>query len=811
MRMPIDQAARDEALEARVNLLIEAGAGTGKTTLLVERVVETVVHRQVPLSRILLITFMDKAQEEMRHRLQARLQERLESAQEWARPLLEAALASLPDAHITTIHGYCQRLLREFGSAYGIPLGFQVMDAVDTDRLWEETFRDWVQDPEREPVVLDLLHAGIGWPHLRRWAKQICEWWDVPDLNADFPNLWGFVAEFRDAAAELAERARLDASPADPGRTQIQDINRQIEWLAEMPRREWPRMLAQWTRGLAPKGNKKNWAHPDWLTEQKEWVQSLREALAQIRQQMADAYLAEWVSLIGREFRPLWRRQRFGALSLTFDDLLIEAERITRRPEVRQALANRFDLVMVDEFQDTDALQAAVIRRLVSPIGEDHLHPHDQGRLFLVGDPKQSIYRFRGADVETYASVRREVEETGGRLIPITQNFRSVPAVLDFVNQLFEARWPLEPNPEVPYIPPFRALDPHFPDDDRTRLRVEQLCPAGSAAEKRRAEAEDIADVIERALGEGWPVRDGRGERPILPEDIALIIPQRTGLDIYRQTLESRHIPVAAQAGRNFFQQDEIRGLFHLFQALANPEDALAAAGWLLSPWVGLTHQELADHRLKGGSWRYGETDHGHPAVLKWWHRLKSWHDKFWRVDAETVLDWAMAASALPAVLERREDRAALANLRQMRELCRDFGDRWGIFEFARWFSGQVLDEVPFDEARVPGRESEVAVSTVHQAKGLEWPFVIVANWKPKRTALDSGIHYNPRLGAVALRQEPWMSREWARLEDDHRRREEAEGDRLLYVALTRARDYLWFYASFLDERFPSESPVEGE
>lgn len=87
---------------------------------------------------------------------------------------------------------------------------------------------------------------------------------------------------------------------------------------------------------------------------------------------------------------------------------------------------------------------------------------------------------------------------------------------------------------------------------------------------------------------------------------------------------------------------------------------------------------------------------------------------------------------------------------------------------------------------------------------------MIVANWKPKRTALDSGIHYNPRLGAVALRQEPWMSREWARLEDDHRRREEAEGDRLLYVALTRARDYLWFYASFLDERFPSKSPVEG-
>lgn len=803
--MPIDQAARDAALDARVNLLIEAGAGTGKTTLLVERVVETVVNRQVPLSRILLITFMDKAQQEMRDRLQARLEERLGAAGETpARVRLEAALASLPDAHITTIHGFCQRLLREFGAAYGIPLGFQVMDAVDADRLWEETFRDWVQDPRRESVVLNLLHAGIGWPHLKRWAKQICEWWDVPGMDAGFPSLAGLLAEFRDNARELAERARLDASPDDQGRAQIQDIMRQFAWLEQMPQREWPRMLAQWTRGLAPKGNKKNWAHPDWLAEQKEWVQTLREALAQIRQQMADGYLAEWVTLIGQEFRPYWRRKRFEALSLTFDDLLIEAERITRRPEVREALVARFDLVMVDEFQDTDALQAAVIRRLVSPVGADHLHAQDQGRLFLVGDPKQSIYRFRGADVETYASVRREVEETGGQLIPITQNFRSVPAVLDFVNQLFEERWPLEPHPEVPYIPPFRALDPHFPDDGRERLRVEQLCPAGSAAEKRQAEAEAIADVIERALREGWPVRAGSGERPIVPGDIALIVPQRTELGVYRQTLESRHIPVAAQSGRNFFQQDEIRGLCHLFRALANPDDALAVAGWLLSPWVALTHQELAEHRQKGGTWNYDEGENGHPLVLHWWRKLQVWHEKLWRVDAETVFDWAIASSALPRVLECREDRAALANLRKMRELCRDFGDRWGIFGFADWFKEQVLEGVPFEEARVPGRESEVAVSTVHQAKGLEWPFVIVANWKPKRTSLDSGIQYNPRLGVAGLRQEPWVSREWDRLEDDHRRREAAEGDRLLYVALTRARDYLWFYASFLDEILPS-------
>jgi ATP-dependent helicase/nuclease subunit A len=125
-------------------------------------------------------------------------------------------------------------------------------------------------------------------------------------------------------------------------------------------------------------------------------------------------------------------------------------------------------------------------------------------------------------------------------------------------------------------------------------------------------------------------------------------------------------------------------------------------------------------------------------------------------------------------------------------------GDRWGIFSFSDWLDRQVREAVPFDEAPVATDVQAVSITTAHQAKGLEWPFVIVANWTPPKTALETGLQYNRRLDLVGLRHGPWQSSAWEALEADHRLREEAEADRLLYVALTRARDYLWFYASFL-------------
>ena len=808
---PRDERFREAARKASVNVLVEAGAGTGKTTLLVDRVIENLLVKNTPWSRMLLITFMDKAQQEMRQRVQARLQKTQSDPvlSDADRVRIQTLLDGLPDAEITTIHGFCYGILAEFGSDYGIPVGFRVMDAIEADRLWEKTFSSWLSRPDdgsRHDRILSLLSAGIGWSQLVNWARQISRWPTIPKLNAEPFDLAQFVHHYAAMSHDYHHRALQDANPDDAGVIQITEIVRQFNWLFEMDLAEWPRMLAQWTRGLSPKGNKKNWAHPEWLRDQKYWVALLKSDLAGLRRQMSDTYLRDWVDLIGHDFREEWRRVRFDDLALTYDDLLWEAERISRDPAVWSRLYARYDLVAVDEFQDTDGTQAAIIRRLVTAPGGNALMNSDQGRLFLVGDPKQSIYRFRGADVETYTTVRHEVAESGGAILPITENFRSHPRILDFVNHHFAQRWPTAPDPERPYIPPFIPLHSPFPDDGRVRVSVKRLAVGEPYSVQRHHEAEAIGAVIDEAVREGWPVRTTDGVRPLTYQDIALVVPQRTGLEIYRAELQARHIPVASQSGRAFFQQAEIRGLRHLYHLLAYPEDEVAVVGWLASPWVGMDPVTLAGHRLQNGAWQYLVEAGGHPAVREWWGLLRAWHQNFWRAHPESVLDWAMSQSPLIGVLRERSDEKALANLSKMRELCRQLGERWDIFEFEAWLDGQVSDQVPFEEAPVPNVSDAVLMTTVHQAKGLEWPMVIVANWTPSRTGLESGIHYNPRLKRAALNQVPWQSSDWDTLAVDHQAREEAETDRLLYVALTRARDYLWFFASFLDGVEESES-----
>lgn len=787
----VDLCERQQAVHSKVNVLVEAGAGTGKTTLIMERVVEA-IRSGIPLSRILMITFMDKAQEEMR----SRLKERLDTL-----PFTDLRKQKeVLDSSITTIHGFCRRLLSEFGAGFGIPLQFQVLDAVETDRLWLLAFNEWVSDSHQEGVILALLHAGIQWPQLVSWGRSVSDWAEVPTLHEEFPQLDQFLSHYGGDVGDYVRRAEIDAEPSDAGVQQIQEIARQFDFIVRMGPDEWPRMIAQWTAGLSPRGNKKNWGHPDWLSEQKVWIQNLRDDVKRLRERMADAYLAQWLELMRESFLPFWRRYRFDALSLTYEDLLVEAERVSRDPLVWEQLSQRYDLVMVDEFQDTDALQAKIIRRLVTPAEVDTLVPHDQGRLFLVGDPKQSIYRFRGADVETYVTVRDEIHRVGGDIIPIWQNFRSNPQILDMVNEIFSKSWPAQVDPERPYIPPFQPLEEAFPRDQMRRVAIEAATAEGSARDRRMDEANRIATLIGEAIGDGWQVRDGQGTRPITYSDVALIVPQRTGIELYRQALAAREIPVAAQSGRGFFLQDEIRGIRHLFRALENPEDASAVVGWLVSPWVALTYQELTQHRLLGGGWDYRQSEVGSPRILSWWKRLSYWHERFFYVDPETVIDWATSESSLGIALRERHDEAGLANLVLMRKLAREFGDKWGMDTFSQWLNQQVLGTAPFDEAKVTSQESEVTISTVHQAKGLEWPMVIVANWVPKKAKLQPGIHYNSRLKTVALRQDPWVSGAYSLLEADHRVREQAEGDRLLYVALTRARDYLWFFNTFIAE-----------
>lgn len=793
---PIDQAQRDEVVYRPVSrMLVEAGAGTGKTTLMIDRAFEAIVHGKITMGRMVLITYMEKAAEEITERLALRLHKARESAEGPARRRIERALRDLPQARIGTIHGFCRQLLADWAVEAGVPIDFSVADAYQADRLWQDAFHQWLSNARTMKQILPIWQLGISVKTLKEWARIMTQWAHLPAApHAPWPNLAdAIMTPFEPAIHEAWERAQLAATPDDLGYVQARTLAHQFAVMRRMPMTEWGRMMSYWAPTLAAKGNKKNWTHPQWLVEQKQMVSALKEALEQVRGQMADAMLYEWTQLMQNSFLPFWRANHFNRGVLTFDDLLRETQRLLHeREDIAVAVAQTIDLLMVDEFQDTDPVQADMIQRLVE--SGDNVH------LLLVGDPKQSIYRFRGADAETYARVRENVDS----VVTIQQNFRSAHDIIQFVNAVFAVRFGDSHAP--PYVPRFVPLVASREPDSLPRVIIDGGPVEGNSAWRRRHEAHLAADMVATAVRQQWVVRSQEGDRPITYQDIVLVMPNRTDLGVFREVFESRGIPLSRQTGRNFFGREEVRGFYNLLAALRDPDDGVHVVGWLTSPWVGLSAQAVAVHRQMAGDVRYDREPQtlGTSAAI-WLSLMERWHKGFVTLHPEEIFQQALEATGFSKVLQARQDLGALANLAKLEDLCRHQGFEWGTVEFTRWLGSKVTDGAPEEEGEIASPEGAVQVSTVHQSKGLEWPMVITCNWsvRPKR---PPAWLTDSQGDQVALGAKPLFSRHWQTLEREWTVREAAERDRLRYVALTRPRDYLVVLETFDPNATTSES-----
>ena len=294
-----------------------------------------------------------------------------------------------------------------------------------------------------------------------------------------------------------------------------------------------------------------------------------------------------------------WRDYKRAAALLDFDDLLYTArDLLVRHEDVRRALSKRYRHVLVDEFQDTDPLQIEILWLVCGEISEGSqgmplARDAGPGALFLVGDPKQAIYRFRGADVNAYVNARDAIGD--GSLLKITTNFRSVEPILAFVNQRFESVLS-----EAAGQPGFSELSPMRKASDEVpavaALDVAVAADKPDAAAFRDAEADCVADLCSRLIG-NWPVQDHKTRklRPCRYGDIALLAPVGTELWRFEEALEERGIPVSTQAGKGFFHRQEVQDLIALTRSLADARDTLALGALLRGPLVGLTEAELLD------------------------------------------------------------------------------------------------------------------------------------------------------------------------------------------------------------------------
>jgi ATP-dependent helicase/nuclease subunit A len=809
---PPDHDARERIrTDVSTTLFVEAGAGAGKTTALVRRIL-TLVDARVPIDAIAAITFTEKAAAELRHRVRQRLAEEPVSA------LRQAALDGLDHAPIGTLHAFARRILFEFPVEAGLPPGFTVLDELESqlalDERWEDLL-DSVLDDAAAEIAPGLPAAElvqlIGWGGfggsrgLRRVVEDFQDNWDLverrvaldpPARPSPHPPPLGralALAATDTAAGDTQEAILAELARAAAGVSDAVGLGAHLAALEALREQA----------GLASRrGDRKRWG------ARAGELDTLRTEAAAVAAAI-EAELGDWrgyreqvVGALCGRFVLDGARARAAAGTLEFHDLLVLARRLlaTNDP-ARRLLHDRYQRLLLDEFQDTDPIQLEIAIRLTAdPAGQapgdiSGLRPLD-GRLFVVGDPKQSIYRFRRADIATYLGAAGQI---GADTAVLSANFRSTDAVIEWVNGVFGAV--IEPQDGVqPAYGPLDACRP-APRGHGT-VRVLSPEPLGGddgeelrADELRWREAAAVAAAVATALRDGWAVGDGTGGlRPCQPGDVAVLLPARTSLPMLEAALAELAIPYRAENAAVVYLAPEVRDVMLALRAAADPSDQLALVAALRSPLYGCSDVELVEWRHAGGRFDVlaapPEGAGGHPVAAAIAH-VRSIADDVGTSSPATMLDRIVVERrVLETALAGPDARDVWRRIRYVVDQARawtDAGGR-GVRRYLRWAAYQGQEGRASDTI-LPERDHDaVRVMTVHAAKGLEFPITVLSG-------MTTEVRRQRGTSVVWLPDGWTLTGKGNELFEEFRPVDEQMGDaerrRLLYVACTRAVDHL--------------------
>ncbi len=848
MIQPKYTAEQAEAITKRgVSISLDAGAGCGKTFVLTERYLAHLPPGEVAeipqrLDEVVAITFTNAAAREMRDRIRHKCFARMQNAASpdegdyWLR-----LIRSLEAARISTIDSFCQTLVRQAAPRLGIDPTFEVLDAAAAPVLLSEVaddvLRAALQAEEADAIELAValtlggLRGAVMELTYHQHEPAFTEW--LAKDEADCLTRWrqfykdDYVASFASALLTswaLVELRELiaDATPTTPGFAQH---------LAEM---EW--LLGQIAEGVDlldllrqfyglcvfnhPVTNAQRWKNGDWPS--KEQKTAFTEACKKVREplkvllgepdesgwQLAAERGVKLLKLAARvaEAYQMAKRER-GVLD--FADLLANARRVLTEPElidVRQEQAGRIRLLLVDEFQDTSQVQVDLVLALV---GEGF----DAGRLFFVGDFKQSIYRFRGAEPEVFRALQTRVPPEGR--LPLATNFRSQPGVIGFVNALFAPEFGEHYQPL--HAARAAAGEANVEFLWTTRSDGPASRQAGFAEANRKAEALTIASRLRELIDSAQPLvvdANTKKIRAVRPGDVAILFRAFSNVHLYEQALRAAELPFYTVAGRAFYSQQEVYDVLHLLRAVTSTCDDVALAGVLRSPFFGLRDETLLAISGLEGNLNAGlargrleriaepvdrERAEAARAVLRELRHAAP------RLSTPALLELAFARTGYDAALlaeflgERK-----LANVRKLVEQARRSDAAGGsLATFIRQL-GEFTAHEPKEAqaATVSGMDDVVRLMTIHGSKGLEFPVVVVADLDSPKQNRGEAVVLSPTLGPL-VKGDNKASVGLNLHNAVEKQAELAETLRLFYVACTRAADHLILSGTLADPDKP--------
>jgi ATP-dependent exoDNAse (exonuclease V) beta subunit len=837
---PDDHARQTIEQAIDETLVVEAAAGTGKTTALVKRIVRVLAEGRAHVGEIVAVTFTEKAAGELKLRLRQQLEEERRSAgSQEMQQRLNAAVQNLEEAHVSTIHGFCADLLRERPVEAAIDPLFRVLTEGQAERLFNEAFAAWFQEVLAAPpegVRRSLRRASRNsrpgdadedgpTERLRRAGFSLTEWRDFrkPWMREPFDRA-GSIAGLIALVQELADLSKSPSYAGDnlfvdtePVRRFSRDLKRMPVAASDEALDELESLLVELRKNRdvkrARKGSGPTYAKGVTRAQVLDARERLMVALDDFMLR-ADADLS---ALLQKELLAcvdMYEALKAREGALDFLDLLVQARNLVRdNADVRAHFQGRFRRIFVDEFQDTDPLQAELLLLLAADDPSEtrwqHVTPVS-GKLFIVGDPKQSIYRFRRADVDVYRRVCEMLIDRGGRPVKLQKSFRSVPNIQRVVNAAFA---PLMDGDRDTHQAQYVALEPDREDHPGQPSVV--VLPVPEPYGQRFIAAREIEACLPDAVGayvdwlvnkSGWTVteRHAPGQRvPLEARHICILFRRFVsfGEDItraYVEALEARGVKHLLVGGKAFHDRDEIETLRAALMAIEWPDDQLSVFATLRGALFAIGDEELLEYHHLAGKFHPFRIPETLPAGLEPIRDalalLRALHgERNRRPVSDTITALLDHTRAHVGFVLRPGGEQALANVLHVSELARQYELEGGmsfrgfVEALREAAQGGQAAEAPILEEGSDG----VRLMTVHKAKGLEFPVVVLADITARLTPWDASRHVDLDGGLCALRIGGWSPKDL----NDHKAleiaREQKEGERIAYVAATRARDLL--------------------
>ncbi|GAB3079354.1 UvrD-helicase domain-containing protein [Corynebacterium aquatimens] len=808
MSNPADQTSRDAIIyDTNTSYFVEAGAGSGKTALLVERILTLLIDEGVPLSSIAAITFTVKAAEELTNRLRAAFTEIAEHGtfsrfgdevrtfdHPQAKTRAEQALAALPGAAIETLHSFCLRLIRMYPLEAGVPPQITTVDEIETsfatvnraDAVIDLVDRIVSDDPTAQDALAEL-NLGIPFENIKEsiaiLTEQGLKTADIEKLVLFMDPLWGVLdatvaaplpsiqfltrADLESARREIQEW--VDLAPGDVVEDKLFQVKVDplIKELDRLIAEDKPNYDVPAALGLR-EGNAGN--KTIWGVAPKTYRDRMKEIGAEFERKI-NSPIVRSISVLRRLIATIVRdnaqaRRRTGKLE--YHDMIFLADELVQIDYVRQELSENYRMVAVDEFQDTDGVQLRIV---------DAITAGKPGHRFTVGDPKQSIYRFRGANVNTYLSARQQAEKRG-ELLQLTANFRSDQEVVESVNAIFGEMFASvesdENDPTAPLTVPYAPMEASNSD-------------SGFVAMLRRPEMNSGAGVPE--LCEHADIISAVKNAEVALSDIAVLVAKNeTALGV-QKALREHGIPAITEGAEKVYKDPEVEELIAVLRAIADPANGFVEVVALRGLYFGVSDQDLVEsHRAR----RMGsEIAEDHPAIVAAEH-LKKLRKRAASMNVAQIVEMVIDELFILGHLARPETVEKNPSIRRVLDDAHAFTNATnaGLSSFLRWAETQTEGFTGVSVPVLDDGTDAVRIMTIHASKGREFPVVILGGLTgEKDRTISHGLH--PETGVVEFGLKGIGTDGLDEFKAFEKLATMGENVRKLYVAATRAKHQL--------------------